>query len=246
VPESAGCSVASNPNTERPQVIVLVDNEHVTGYDKPWGEKIMAARVRIKYELEDMSGHGCLVVRWNKVTPGLLKDVDAKAIFISGNSASADEYGPAEQAGLRDALSSKEWPTFGFCGGHHVIGDVFGAPVEPIGALDSRDEAFGEASDFAPGMKTEFGYLPVQLTGMHPILDGVGDAPVFRHAHSWELKAVPVGFTNYAATAISDVQMIVHDDLPIVGTQFHPEYATDEHPAGSVLIENFMKWANLI
>jgi len=32
----------------------------------------------------------------------------------------------------------------------------------------------------------------------------------------------------------------------MVGTQFHPEYATDEHPAGRLLIENFMKWSDLI
>ncbi|MEA2010380.1 MAG: hypothetical protein U9N78_06730 [Actinomycetota bacterium] len=227
-------------------MIVLVDNEHTTGYDRPWGEKIMAARVRIKYELEDVSGHACLIVRWNKVSPELLDDIGAEAIFISGNSASADEYDAAGQAGLRDALLSKRWPAFGFCGGHHVIGDAYGAPLAPIGELDPRDEAFGEAADFAPGMKTEFGYLPVRLTGKHRMLDGVGEAPVFRHAHSWELKAVPDGFTNYAATDVSPVQMIVHDDLPIVGTQFHPEYATDEHPAGRILIRNFLKWSNLI
>jgi gamma-glutamyl-gamma-aminobutyrate hydrolase PuuD len=34
--------------------------------------------------------------------------------------------------------------------------------------------------------------------------------------------------------------------LPIVGTQFHPEYWTDEHPAGKILIENFCRWAGLI
>ena len=227
-------------------MIVFVDNEHATGYDRSWGEKTMAARVRIKYELEDMSGQKCLIVRWDKVTPELLGDIDAKALFISGNSASADEYDLAVQAGLRDALSSEEWPAFGFCGGHHVIGDVLGSPIEPIGELDPGGEAFGEAADFAPGMKAELDYLPVQLAGTHRMLDGIGDAPVFRHAHSWELKAVPDGFTNYAATDISPVQMIVHNDLPIVGTQFHPEYATDEHPAGRILIENFMKWSNLL
>ncbi|MGI9667148.1 MAG: glutamine amidotransferase-related protein [Acidimicrobiia bacterium] len=227
-------------------MIVFVDNEHVSGYAQPWGEKIMAARVRIKYELEDLSGHECLIVRWDRVTPDLLTQVDAKAMFISGNSASADQYGQLEQAGLRDALASKEWPAFGFCGGHQVMGEVYGAPLEPIGELDPRDEAFGEAADFAPGMKVELGYMPVELTGSHRMLDGIGDAPVFRHAHSWELKAVPEGFTNYASTSVSPVQLIVHDELPLVGAQFHPEYATKENPAGRTLIENFMKWADLI
>jgi hypothetical protein len=51
---------------------------------------------------------------------------------------------------------------------------------------------------------------------------------------------------NSAATNISPVQMIVHDDLPLVGTQFHPDDATDEYPAGHILIRSFMKWSNLI
>jgi GMP synthase-like glutamine amidotransferase len=227
-------------------VIVLVDNEHVTGYDKPWGEKIMANRVRIKYELEDLSGLPCLIIRWNKVTPALLQEVGARAVFISGNSASADQYTSAEQAGLRDAVLAGEWPTFGFCGGHHVIGDVYGAPLEPIGELDPRDEAFGEAADFAPGMKAELGYLPVEISEPHPLLDGLEESPIFRQAHSWELKAVPSGFRNYASTDVSPIQLIVHDELPVVGAQFHPEYATDEHPEGRLLIENFMKWSGLI
>jgi GMP synthase-like glutamine amidotransferase len=95
-------------------------------------------------------------------------------------------------------------------------------------------------------MKAELGYLPVHLTGTHRMLDGIHDGRVFRQAHSWELKAAPDGFTYYAATDVSPVQVIVHDDLPLVGTQFHPEYATDEYPAGRVLIRNFMKWSNLI
>ncbi|MDJ0791018.1 MAG: hypothetical protein QNJ71_03890 [Acidimicrobiia bacterium] len=227
-------------------MIVFVDNEHASGYAQPWGEKIMANRVRIKYELEDMSNDSCLVVRWNRVTPELLRDVGARAVFISGNSATADHYDSAEQAGLREVLLAKEWPAFGFCGGHQVMGETFGAPLEPIGQLDPRDESFGEAASMAPGMKAELGYLPVSVDRQHPILVGLGEAPIFRHAHSWELKAVPNGFTNYASTEVSPIQLIVHDDVPIVGTQFHPEYATDEHPAGRRLIENFMRWSGLI
>ena len=135
-------------------MIVLVDNEHATGYAKPWGERIMAARVRIKYELEDMAGVPCLVVRYSHVTPELLRDIDARAVFISGNSATANEYSAEEQAGLFAAIRERAWPVFGFCGGHQVMGQALGAPLEPIGALDDGEEAFGEAADFAPGTPT--------------------------------------------------------------------------------------------
>jgi GMP synthase-like glutamine amidotransferase len=227
-------------------MIVLVDNEHATGYAKPWGEKIMAARVRIKYDLEDLSGMPCLIVRYTHVNPDLLRRVGARAIFISGNSAPASDYAVDAQAGLFEALLLKEWPTFGFCGGHQVMGQAYGAPLEPIGVLEDGDASFGETADFAPGMKHELGYFPVRVLRRHPLLDGLGDSPIVRHAHAWELKGVPEGFTNYAATDLSPVQLIVHDSLPLVGTQFHPEYATDEHPAGRRLIANFMRWAGLI
>ncbi|MDJ0960077.1 MAG: gamma-glutamyl-gamma-aminobutyrate hydrolase family protein [Acidimicrobiia bacterium] len=226
-------------------MIVLVDNEHATGYAKPWGERIMAARVRIKYELEDMAGVPCLVVRYSHVTPELLRDIDARAVFISGNSATANEYSAEEQAGLFAAIRERAWPVFGFCGGHQVMGQALGAPLEPIGALDDGEEAFGEAADFAPGMKHELGYFPINVIRDHHLLEGLGSEPIVRHAHSWELKALPDGFTNYASTELTPIQLMVHDELPMVGTQFHPEYATEEHPAGRRLIQNFMNWAGV-
>jgi GMP synthase-like glutamine amidotransferase len=67
-----------------------------------------------------------------------------------------------------------------------------------------------------------------------------------RQAHSWEAKAVPDGFENYGETAVSPYQIIIHNSLPIIGTQFHPEYYTEEYPAGQTLIENFCRLAELI
>lgn len=226
-------------------MIVFVDNEHVNGYAGKYGQTIMANRVRIKYELEDMSGHECLIVRWNRVTPELLEQVDARAVFISGNSASADEYDPGEQEGLNAALRTMRWPTFGFCGGHQVMGAAYGAELAPIGRLEDGEENVGEANDLAPGLKAEVGYFPIEVTAPHPVLADLGDAPIVRHAHAWELKGLPNGFSNYAVTEMSPIQLMVHDELPLVGTQFHPEYATDEHPAGRIMIQNFMDWAGI-
>ncbi len=67
-----------------------------------------------------------------------------------------------------------------------------------------------------------------------------------RKAHSWEIKAVPAGFKSYATTDMTPIQLIIHDELPIIGTQFHPEYYTDEHPAGRFLIENFFRYSGII
>lgn len=226
-------------------MIVLIDNEHASGYEKPWGEKIMAARVRIKYRLEDLSNQPCLIIRYTQVTPELLNEIGAKALFISGNSANPDDYAEAEQAGLRAALRKRAWPTFGFCGGFQVLAETYGATLAPIGPLSPEEKALEDETSFAPGLKKEMGYKPVKLSGEHSLLETLGDAPIFRHAHSWEIKDVPDGFKNYALTETSPIQMIVHERLPIMGTQFHPEYYTVEHPAGKILIENFMAWAGI-
>ena len=39
---------------------------------------------------------------------------------------------------------------------------------------------------------------------------------------------------------------MIDDERHMVGTQFHPEYWTDEHPMGEQLIANFMRWVGLI
>ena len=225
-------------------MLIFVDNEHADAYQKPWGEMIMAARLRIKYRLEDMTGERCLIVRYNQVKPELLTNLAARAMFISGSSANPDEYTPEALVGLHSTITSKKWPMIGFCGGFEAIAEAFGAPLAPIGPL--ADEEVDPNPKFAPGMKKEFGYLPLRITKSHPVLAGLNDSPIMRQAHSWEIKAVPDEFEVYGETAVSPYQIIIHQSELIMGTQFHPEYYTDEHPAGRILIENFCHLAGLI
>lgn len=156
-------------------MLVLVDNERADAYLKPWGERIMAARVCIKYRLEDMTGTPCLIVRYDQVTPTRLEAVGATAVFISGNSANPDEYSHAEVAGLHQVITSLRWPLFGFCGGFETLAEAFGAAVAPIGPLP--DDEPDPNPDFAAGMKKELGYRSVQITQPHPLLAGLGVAP---------------------------------------------------------------------
>lgn len=231
-------------NTEK-HMILFVDNEHKLGYDKPWGEKLQAARTRIKYRLEDITGDICLMVRYPHATPELIKKYEIRAIFISGNSTKHTLYDEADRIGLRTILRDRQLPIFGFCGGFQLMGETYGVPLELIGPLDPGEEdPFPEGSN--PGMKKEFGYEPVRIVKQHLLLAGLDEAPIVRHAHSWELKAIPEGFDVLAETDTTPIQMMVHRELPLAGTQFHPEYYTDEHPAGRIMIENFCKIAGLI
>ncbi|MEL7207591.1 MAG: hypothetical protein AAGK32_05070, partial [Actinomycetota bacterium] len=55
----------------------------------------------------------------------------------------------------------------------------------------------------------------------------------------------PAGFTVVASTPTTPVQLAIDDDRRMVGAQFHPEYWTEEHPAGRTLITNFLRWAGI-
>ncbi len=66
-----------------------------------------------------------------------------------------------------------------------------------------------------------------------------------RHAHYLQVPTLPTGFERLASSAITEIQMAVDDDRRLVGTQFHPEYYTDEHPAGRQIIANFLRWAGV-
>ena len=143
---------------------------------------------------------------------------------------------------------------FGFCGGFQCIAEALGSavvPLEPTTGEDDVGEATAatapageQAASTRPG-PVEFGYLPIDVTGTHPVLEGLSQSPVFRHAHSLHVPNPPDGFEVVASTEITPVQLAIHDEHRIVGTQFHPEYWTDEYPDGETMIANFLQWSGV-
>ena len=225
-------------------MILFVDNEHEWGYSQPWGDMVAAMRMKISYRLEDISGDTCLLQRWHRVTPELVERHDIRAMFISGSGAHKDEYDVEAQAGLREVIRSVEIPMFGFCGGFQLMFESLGAPLELVGPIPAGED--DPTPDYAPGLRKEVGYMPVTVTDDHPVTAGLGAHPIFRQFHSWEITAIPDGFSNYASSDVTANQLVVGDDRPVMGTQFHPEYFTDEHPDGRTLIANFCRWAGLM
>ncbi|HUS44394.1 MAG TPA: gamma-glutamyl-gamma-aminobutyrate hydrolase family protein [Ilumatobacteraceae bacterium] len=224
-------------------MILYVDYEHASTYENPKSGRLLAARTRISYMLQDLSGHRCLLQRYGDVGADIIDELGIAAVFISGNGASPDLYDPDDLVGLTDIVRSGRTPVFGFCGGLQFIGTALGARLDRIGRLGVAE--IDEHPDYEPGWKKELGYQPVELLGDHPLLSGLDRAPVFRHAHTQELKGVPVGFVNLARTDTTELQYLAHETLPLAGTQFHPEYWTEDHPAGRTLIANFCDWVGV-
>lgn len=225
------------------RMILYVDFEHPATYLQPRSDWLLAARARISYMLQDVSGHRCLLQRYADVDAGIVDELDIAAVFISGNGADLSQYDPAELAGLRELVRSGRTPMFGFCGGMQFLGQQFGGRLERIGRLDAGEP--DPHPNYEPGWRKELGYHPVEVIGDHPLLDGLEPEPVFRHAHTQELKNIPHGFVNLARTTVTELQYLVHSSLPLAGTQFHPEYWTEEHPAGRQVIANFCRWTGV-
>lgn len=226
-------------------MLIFVDYEHANRYRDGGGTNIQAARTWISYRLEDLSGLPCLLVRWDRITPQLLTQIDAKAIFISGNGSKPSLYQAVDLEPLYGIIRDSGLPIFGFCGGFQCFSQALGVKLELLDVAADAQET-DSLKKFPSGHFGEVGYHPIELLAEHPLLDGLGEAPVFRHAHGFHVPAPPTGFAVAARTEITPVQIAISDERRAIGTQFHPEYWTDEHPAGKTLIANFLRWAEIV
>lgn len=224
-------------------MILYVDNEHASVYERPKMDRLGAARLRITYRLQDLTGDVCLLQRYPDVDPDLIARYDIRAIFISGHGAPPDAFDESDRAGLRAVIRDGGTPVFGFCGGLQFMAETLGVEVRRIGRIPEGTD--DPAPAYEPGWLKEVGYEPVRVIADHPLVVGLGPEPVFRHAHTYELAEPPPGFEVLAETDLTRVQLAAHRELPLAGSQFHPEYWTDDAPAGRRLIENFCRWAGL-
>ncbi len=228
-------------------MIVFVDLEHERIQQDPdlW-QRAYAWRLRTKYRLEAISGDRCLIVRYDRLDPGLLRAIKARAVVVSGCYTDFEHYSERELAGLRAVFHQAAWPTLGFCAGQQLMAEAYGARIAEIGPLSPGERdvyADQRVPGHVPGKKAERGFMPVHILSEHPLMAGLPSQAEFFQAHYWELKELPQGFHNLARSPITTYQAIAHDRLPLFGTQFHPEYFDDKHPAGRRLIENFLRIA---
>ena len=229
-------------------MIVYVDMEHgrLRNRRRMW-EKSLATRLRDKYRLEEISGEPCLIVRYERASPGLLDEVGARAVLIGGCYTDFEHYSEESLAGLAAVYREATRPLLGICAGYELMAESGGASIGPIGRLppDAVDEHAG-APGHVPGMLQERGFMPVTLRDSHPLFAGLGRRPIFYQSHYWEVKAGPAGFEVLADSALCPIQAIAHSKRPLYGVQFHPEAYDGAHPDGRKLLENFFRLAGII
>ena len=219
-------------------MIAYIDIEHISlSQDQERWQSRLGRVLKVKYRLEEISQLPCLVMRYEQVTPARLNELGIQAVLISGSATELEHYRDEELAGMKAMFARVERPTLGFCGGLQMMAHTMGVKVAPINESEEGTMAGGGWQE----RTHELGYTDVRSTHSHPLLTGLGAELQMFMAHYWELKAVPAGFRNYAATDITPIQFIAHDTLPLFGTQFHPEGYDDAHPHGRQMLANFFK-----
>jgi GMP synthase-like glutamine amidotransferase len=233
-------------------VIVYVDMEHErlredVGLWRYFATKTLEA----KYRLEAISGEHCLIVRYDRASPALLRELDIQAVVVGGHYSHMGYYDEPDLAGVQAILRAAAWPTLGVCGGLHLMAQTYGAQIGPMSS-DSEsvpetplppDETLLHGDTTRPEVGHERGFTPVRVLESHPLFDGVGDRPLVCQLHSWEVKSPPHGFRALAESDVCRVQAIAHESEPLFGTQFHPEAYDDDHPDGRRILENFFRLA---
>lgn len=209
-------------------MICYVDIEHLKVYDDP-DERVrrLAGTLDVKYKLEDISGQPCLVQHYTRLTGKMLKELDIKALFISGNATIWPEYGEGEDslAEMKRIIRSAQVPIFGFCGGLQLISLAHGMDAAPIGKLPEGQ--IGPDPEYAPGQIVEWGFTPINVVADDPVFKGLEGGFTVPEIHHWQVRDIPEGFKLLASTDTCRIQLIKRLDKPVYASQFHPEGFTE-------------------
>ena len=226
-------------------MICYVDIEHDKVLQDPDKRSShLANRMEIKLRLEEISGEPCLVQRYSDLTGQRLAEWGIKALLISGNGTPWDEYAAQDLAEMYHIIRSARLPILGFCGGCQLIAMAHGVPVDYMRPLhDGEQDA---RPNYREGWLKESGFMPVRVLQPDPLFNGLGDWPVFYQAHAEEVKGPPPDFRVLASSEACPIQALKQADRLVYGTQFHPEWFSDEQADGRRLLTNFFEIVGIL
>jgi len=195
----------------------------------------------LKLDLERLSGDRCLVMHFSEITREFIDEVRPWAICHSGGSTAHDEYDVLEREDYRWLIRESGVPQLGFCGGCQLIAEMFGGEVAPMRPLADGEPDL--APDYHQGSFKEWGVWPVRVVAGDPLFEGL-DSPIrVWEMHRSEVKVLPDEFRLLASSDDCRVEAMVHRDMPLYGTQFHPEKRQEGYPDGHRLVANFFRIA---
>lgn len=114
-------------------------------------------------------------------------------------------------------------PVLGLCFGHQFLAYHAGGRLE-------RGDTYRKDNDW-----------PVRHNHAHPAFAGLPDPCPFAENHGQRV-AHPGRDYRIIATSADGIEAIMHERLPRLGTQFHPEYFPQQAtPHGRIFLENWLR-----
>ncbi|MGI9275912.1 MAG: type 1 glutamine amidotransferase [Endozoicomonas sp.] len=147
---------------------------------------------------------------------------NCKAMIISGGPHLFTDSEAKQQELMRHFLFLKhlQTPTLGICLGHQAIALTFGGEVYRGPERRKQDE--------------------ITTALEHPLFSNLPDDALFAEDHCEGISPSGV-MTVLASSEHYAVEALEISDRPFLGVQFHPEVSGNN---GSILIGNFLNWAN--
>ncbi|MEX2613045.1 MAG: gamma-glutamyl-gamma-aminobutyrate hydrolase family protein [Gaiellaceae bacterium] len=177
---------------------------------------------RLRTRVAAASGEDIAVSHYEEIDPRRL--ADASSIVLSGSSAPWSVRDPAELDRLGEAVLASGRPVLGICAGMQLLTRFRGGEIGPYGS-------------------SEHGFLPIQIHDCVDLLRGLPAEVVVFQDHDHEITELPEGFRVLATSAECAIQAIADPERRLWGTQFHPEEFRPEHPAGELVLLNFLALA---
>ena len=139
------------------------------------------------------------------------------------------------------------------------MAETYGAEIGPLGPAGIENDASLDTDTPMPpdlaqpdrkmsgdDRKQEVGFLPVRVLQPNPLFGDFDKHGVFYQLHGGEVKTAVDGFRVLAESDQCKIQAIAHKDVPLFGTQFHPELYDDDHSDGRRVISNFLSLAGIV
>jgi len=137
-------------------------------------------------------------------------------IILSGGPNSVyDQNAPT----LPQGLLASELPMLGICYGMQLLAHHHGGLVEG-------------------SHKKEYGLTEMRIEHMNPLTQGLPDLFNVWMSHGDQVTKLPRDFIGLAASETTPYAMMMHQDKPIYGIQFHPEVRHTEY--GITMIDRFI------
>lgn len=206
---------------------------------------------RIKAHIEEASGERCLIVPFEEFDMKAVKELNPRAITMSGFGNHWQTYRVESFLGMDEVLHNADIPIICFCGSHQLLAYSFNKDLKNTALLEDEpmrkmvpEEDLPRRGKNSPRFDVSDyyiadGFFPVRKIKDDPLFAGLPDIMYMRCAHYCEVKQLPKDFEILASTGHCKIEAMKHTSRPLYGTQFHPELYAEPFFDGKKLLENF-------